>query len=686
MAPPAVRLSDVCRRLHESKELRWRLLMLFAFAVGSLTASAGNLSNEHNWQLLFWYSALLVVSAQFSDTVAAFFVGEGSSIMDTVRHILYGVEYGSMVMVSPGSKHSQEARRSVGFWTLMPSAFITWIFAKSINNAAVLGGRFGILGGVAYAGWYTSFWAAGFVGYWLRTRHGVRSLPQVIEKVFGSSANVCFGLALFFRLWNEVWSNIIVVAQFYGAPYSKPWWVAAIISASVPATYVFMGGMRASLVSDVLQAALALIFLFVILGRIGHEMGSATPSEDIWEWEPPTGWLPGGGWCLLAALLQGFVSYPFHDPVLTDRAFLSRPRTMLAALFVGGAISMMFIILFSAVGIYACYITNSVGNGAPTVVSSHLGGVMESFITLVMMTSSLSTLDSTFTSSAKLFALEMMGHLKLPGDKRPPDVRGPLTARDASVNAIHVALGRVAILFVCVLGTIFLEVGRETDALKATTVSGTMVMGLGPPVYLACFWKYNSTPGAADGWRKAPLAFLGSFCPGVVFGICYAAATWRVPDPTLKRALESVAMGEGMYDKFLGWNVVGHCVCLAGSLIGFAIHQLFKLGSPVDAEATVEAPVTGHRVPRAGYEMVAATELQDKSAAADAVFDRVAGADAKTVDVKALTDYLVQSKMPLEHVQMTMNALSVNEESTIDRLEFQTGFNPALMPRISAMA
>ena len=70
---------------------------------------------------------------------------------------------------------------------------------------------------------------------------------------------------------------------------------------------------------------------------------------------------------------------------------------------------MMFIVLFSGVGIYACYISNQVNKGDPTIVSSHLGGAAEAFMTLVMMTSSLSTLDSTFTSTAKLFALEIMG-------------------------------------------------------------------------------------------------------------------------------------------------------------------------------------------------------------------------------------------------------------------------------------
>ena len=32
-------------------------------------------------------------------------------------------------------------------------------------------------------------------------------------------------------------------------------------------------------------------------------------------------------------------------------------------------------------------------------------------------------------------------------------------------------------------------------------------------------------------------------------------------------------MGEGMYKTFLGVNVVGHLVCLAGTAIGFLLHQ-----------------------------------------------------------------------------------------------------------------
>lgn len=38
--------------------------------------------------------------------------------------------------------------------------------------------------------------------------------------------------------------------------------------------------------------------------------------------------------------------------VLTDRAFLSKPKTMVKAFLVGGSIAIMFIVLFGFIGIY----------------------------------------------------------------------------------------------------------------------------------------------------------------------------------------------------------------------------------------------------------------------------------------------------------------------------------------------
>lgn len=68
----------------------------------------------------------------------------------------------------------------------------------------------------AAAAYYTSFASVGILIYLVRTRHGYRSLPEAINERYGSMATLAFGLAVLFRLYQEVWSNALVVAGFYG--------------------------------------------------------------------------------------------------------------------------------------------------------------------------------------------------------------------------------------------------------------------------------------------------------------------------------------------------------------------------------------------------------------------------------------------------------------------------------------
>jgi Na+/proline symporter len=597
--------SGLYARLSSSKELRWRLILLGAFAVGGLLVRSSNSSSSSGcsgsigeWHQLYWYSALLILTAQMSDTVREYFLGEGPSLSDHLRYFLFG----HTVKSTQEAGASMESASDVGFWTLMPSAFITWIFAKSINNSAVWGGMFGVMGGVAYAGWYTSFFSAALVGYILRTRFGFSSLPIAVERCYGPVGLVCLNLALLFRLWNEIWSNVAVVASFYSATSrTGEWWVAAIISAMVPAIYVMMGGMRASLFSDVVQASLGLFLLFYLLGVVSHQMRDM----DVWSWAPAGGYLEGGSTALGAALLQGFGSYPFHDPVLTDRTFLATPRVMLHSFFVGGAISIMFIVLFSSIGILGDYLADPplgvVSSGSPANVARSLCGVTYGLMNMIMMTSSLSTLDSTYTSCSKLISLELGGWFRLPGDTRKR--LGPMTPTGEHVTTRHIAIGRVSIAVLAIVGTVYLA--AEDDVLKATTVSGTMVMGLGPPIYLMLLWRYNSQ-GKQNGFRRSPLAFVLSFVPGVVFGFLYQVSGYKDSDgnprhPALKAALtDGLSVGSGPYSMFFGLNLLGHGVCLVGCLVGFAIHQFLWKLPRCEAEETVEDAATGERLPRPG--------------------------------------------------------------------------------------
>ena len=130
--------------------------------------------------------------------------------------------------------------------------------------------------------------------------------------------------------------------------------------------------------------------------------------------------LKGGMDLLITGAIQGLMSYPFFDPVLTDRTFLAHPRTMARSITFGGLIAGSFIVLFSIIGVYGsmlgrcvdagvCPVSDlngaslsSVKGGVPAEVAKTIGTGVFNLLFIVMSTSSISTLDSTFASTAKL--------------------------------------------------------------------------------------------------------------------------------------------------------------------------------------------------------------------------------------------------------------------------------------------
>jgi len=87
------------------------------------------------------------------------------------------------------------------------SAAITWVFAKSIANAADLSYAFGIAGSVGYTIYYLSFAVAGVAIYFMRTRGQYQSLTHLLVEKYGSLCARLFLFTIGFRLFNEVWSN-----------------------------------------------------------------------------------------------------------------------------------------------------------------------------------------------------------------------------------------------------------------------------------------------------------------------------------------------------------------------------------------------------------------------------------------------------------------------------------------------
>lgn len=343
-------------------------------------------------------------------------------------------------------------KKAPNAFMLTGSLIISWIFAKSITNAANLGLEFGIVGGVAYAAYYLSFVMAGILIYSLRTQGGFTSLHQFLTSRFGKNAMRVFSVLIAIRLFNEVWSNTMVIGSYFGDIGSTPYYASIIVFTLLTLAYSLKGGLSSSIFTDVLQMGLFGILLFVILASIYSTTNftvAETLQSGVWGFDT-------GLNLLFAALIQS-LSYPFHDPVLTDRGFLSSPKVTLRSFLWAGILGAICIVLFSVIGVYAKAM--GMQGQAAVEVGKAFGSVILLIINFIMITSAASTLDSTFSSFSKLAAVDLrLGE--------------------------SISFGRLAMCVLVVLGTI--PIFLDAEILSATTISGTMVIGLTPIFF---FWK-----------------------------------------------------------------------------------------------------------------------------------------------------------------------------------------------------
>ena len=148
------------------------------------------------------------------------------------------------------------------------SIFISWIFAKSVTNAANLGAEFGLVGGLAYATYWLSIPLCGYVIYRLRRKFGATSMVSFLTSNYGRGAALAFSAAILIRLFNEVWSNTAVVGGYYGDSGSTPFILAALLFTAVTLAYSLRGGLRSSILTDAAQAAIFIVALVWVLGLV----------------------------------------------------------------------------------------------------------------------------------------------------------------------------------------------------------------------------------------------------------------------------------------------------------------------------------------------------------------------------------------------------------------------------------
>lgn len=408
--------------------------------------------------------------------------------------VLFVFVIAASVVVAPrrvsieGFFAGQIAGRTPELWVLVLSQVTTWIFARSLMNAAILGYFYGIAGTLAYAAYYGSFLTGGFIVARLRAQ-GAKSVQDWLRERFGAHGTVAYNLVIALRLLSEVFANLLVVGLIASAVVEGSGTLAILIVAGVGLAYSAWGGLSAALRTDVVQMSVFLgvfgiAFLFLVLSPGFSLAAVLTAPGTAGAWN---------GWVLLAVAALQVFSYPAHDPVMMDRGFIADEDTTRRSFLHAFWLSTLCIVGFGFFGIQA----SLVGADYQGELIGTWGGMFPTWVFVLLMlsllVSAVSTLDSALSSSARLVVEELA--------LAPRTLMG----------------GRAVMVVFMVLGTALTLWGNAT-LFDAVAVSGTASMFLTPVLVV----------GLVMGLRVPTWSYLVAFGAAMLGALAYFGRAWPV--------------------------------------------------------------------------------------------------------------------------------------------------------------
>jgi Na+/proline symporter len=424
-----------------------------------------------------------------------------------------------------------------GLWTLVLSQVTTWIFARSLLTAAILGYYYGIAGALAYTAYYASFLTGGIIVGRLRQR-GAGSVQDWLREQFGAVGVGCYNVIIALRLMSEVFANLLVVSLIFTHAYdgdkgAGSWAMLALALAAL--AYSAAGGLRASLRTDVAQMLLFLVVwaiaFTIMLTDTQFSLQTVLTAPGI------SG--PANGWVLLLVAGLQVISYPVHDPVMMDRGFLADERTTRRAFIHSFWISALCILGFALFGVQAGVVGAELVNGELLGTWQAMFGPFVYFLlAAALLVSAMSTLDSALASASRLAIIDMQ------------------------IAAPTVLAGRISMAVFMACGVSFLLADTE-DLFQAVAVSGTASMFLAAPVVL----------GLVFGLRMPLWSYLVGFVTAVAGAVAYLYQS---------SPLVMALFGDGhKYERLLWICIAVLFVGFAAGLIGIALQRrlAMRLGS-----------------------------------------------------------------------------------------------------------
>lgn len=420
------------------------------------------------------------------------------------------------------------ADRNIGWFVIGTSILASNIGSEHVVGLAGTGARSGlVMGHYELHSWIALMLGWVFIPFYLRAK--VFTMPEFLEKRYNEKARWFLSLLslvsyVLTKVSVTVYAGAIVVMSFLGIDF----WTGAIILVLLTGLYTVLGGMRAVVYTEALQAIVLLvgsiILTFIGLAKLGgwNAMIAATPKESLNMFLPLDH--PDFPWAgiLFSSPIVG-IWYWCTDQYIVQRCLAARNEqearrgTIFAAY-----LKLMPFFIFLLPGLIAAALAHSgqlqletADQAFPSMVKQLLPVGLRGLVAGGLLAALMSSLAAVFNSCSTLFTIDVYKKLK-------PDTD----------ELSLVRVGRIATAVVVVLGILWIPVMKNISGVLYQYLQSVQSY-LAPPItavfLLGVFFKRVNAQGAlaalVSGFILAALRIILELMKESLSGVLYSFAT-----------------------------------------------------------------------------------------------------------------------------------------------------------------
>jgi solute:Na+ symporter, SSS family len=393
--------------------------------------------------------------------------------------VIAGISAWSMKKKKDSSQEYFLANRNVGWFVIGASILASNVGSEHVVGLAGTGAQSGlVMGHYELHSWIALLLGWVFVPFYLRSK--VFTMPEFLERRYNEKSRWFLSVVslvgyVLTKVSVTVYAGAVVITSFLGVDF----WTGALVLVIITGIYTVLGGMRAVIYTEALQAIVLLvgsvtltIFGLMELGGWNAMISSVSP-EKLNMFPPLSD--PNFPWAgiLFASPIVG-LWYWCTDQYIVQRTLTARnEREARKGTIFAAYLKLLPFFVFLIPGLIAAALASSgklqlaqSDQAFPTLVKSLLPIGMRGLVAGGLLAALMSSLASVFNSCSTLFTMDIYRKLK----PETPDKR-------------LVFVGRIATTVVVVLGILWIPLMKN--------ISGTLYQ------YLQSVQSYLAPPIAA---------------------------------------------------------------------------------------------------------------------------------------------------------------------------------------------